>query len=447
MAIPMADDAPRSPAAPTGGCPVSRLGAEFNPFHGAQLENPYPFYARARREEPVFYSPVTRLWYVTRYDDIVAVLKDPARFSSAQSVDLPLDFTPETREAIRTSYLSRCSLVDNDPPSHTQIRRMVNKAFAARRTSELEARVRAIAAELIDRFAARGHADLVKELAFPLPMRVILDLLGAPAEDLARLKGWSDDWMTLVAVQLTPEQQREVVGRLLESERYWMRLIEERRAQPRDDLLSDLVKASQEEQPPVPLLQLINVCAVLVLAGHETTMNLLGHCVYRLLSAPDQWRLVCEDPANIPRAVEETLRADTSVHALMRTTTEPVEVGGVALPKGAQLALLFASANHDEAHFQDGARFDLRREDATRHIAFGHGIHYCVGAPLARLELRIALELLIERLPGLRLVPDQKLTYVVNPVHRGLKALEIAWDARGAESARLAVKAGDAAGP
>ncbi|AUX24587.1 cytochrome P450 [Sorangium cellulosum] len=441
MAIRTADDATPSPVAPPGACPVSRIGAEFNPFHGAQLEDPYPFYARARREEPVFYSPVTRMWYVTRYDDIVAVLRDPARFSSAQSVDLPLDFTPETREAIRTSYLSRCSLIDNDPPSHTQIRRMVNKAFAARRTADLEARVRAIAADLIDRFAARGHADLVEELAFPLPMRVILSVLGAPEGDLGQLKRWSDDWMTLVAVQLTPERQREVVGRLLESERYWTSLIEERRARPRDDLLSDLLEASQEEQPPVPLLQLVNVCAVLVLAGHETTMNLLGLCVHRLLREPDAWRLVCEDPANIPGAVEETLRADTSVHALMRTTMAPVEVGGVKLPKGAQLALLFASANHDEAHFQDGAQFDLRREDAARHLAFGHGIHYCVGAQLARLEVRVALELLIERLPGLRLVPDQEITYVVNPIHRGLKALQIAWDTRGDEGARHTLRA------
>lgn len=428
MAIDPMDDVPPSPAAPAGACPVSHIGEQFNPFHGAQLADPYPFYARARREEPVFYSPLTRMWYVTRYDDIVAVLKDPARFSSAQAVDVPLEYTHETREAMRTSYLSKGSLTNNDPPSHTRIRRMVNKAFAARQTADLEARVRSIAGGLIDQFAARGAAELVKELAFPLPMRVILNVLGAPEDDLATLKQWADDWIALVAVQLSPEQQREVVGRLLESERYWTGLIEERRARPRDDLLSDLVKASQEEEPPVPLLQLINACAILVLAGHETTTNLLGHCVYRLLSMPDQWRLVCEDPTNIPRAVEETLRADTSVQALMRTTTEPVEVGGVALPKGAQVALLFASANHDEAYFDDPARFDLRRADATRHIAFGHGIHFCVGAPLARLEVRVALELLIQRLPGLRLAPDQEITYVVNPIHRGLRALKIVWD-------------------
>ncbi|WP_437929083.1 cytochrome P450 [Sorangium sp. So ce291] len=428
MAIDPADDATTSPATPAGTCPVSRLGEEFNPFHGAQLEDPYPFYARARREEPVFYSPLTRMWHVTRYDDIIAVLKDPARFSSAQSVNVPLDLTPETREAVRASYLSRSSLTNNDPPSHTQIRRMVNKAFAARQNADLEARVRAIAASLIDRFAARGAADLVSELAFPLPMRTILSVFGAPEDDLAKLKQWADDWIALVAIQLTPEQQREVVGRLLESERYWTRLIEERRARPLDDLLSDLVKASQEEEPRVPLLQLINACAVLVLAGHETTTNLLGLCVYRLLSLPDQLRLVREDPANIPRAVEETLRADTSVQALMRTTTEPVEIGGVELPKGATLALTFASANHDEAYFHDAARFDLRRQDLTRHIAFGHGIHFCVGAPLARLEVRVALELLLQRLPGLRLAPDQELSYVVNPIHRGLRALKIAWD-------------------
>ena len=174
--------------------------------------------------------------------------------------------------------------------------------------------------------------------------------------------------------------------------------------------------------------QMINVCSTLVLAGHETTANLLGICLYRLLGLPDQWRLVCADPANIPKAVEETLRADSSVHALMRTTTEPVGLGGASLPKGAQLALLFASANHDEAYFVDGARFDLCRAKEQPHLAFGHGIHYCVGAHLARLEARVALELLIRRLPGLRLGAGQQPTWVVNPIHRGLQELHVEWN-------------------
>lgn len=409
-------------------CPFSAIGEEFNPFYGAQLEDPYPFYERARREEPVFFSSLLKMWYVTRYDDIVTVLSDPLRFSSADAVSVPLDYTPETRHAMATSFLSRSSLTNNDPPSHTVMRRLVSKAFTTRQVADLEAGVRAIANDLIDRFVSRGHAELIREFCFPLPMRVILNVLGAPEDDLMQLKRWADDWIALISVQMTAEQQAETVARLLESQQYWTNLIEERGARPRNDLLSALVAASREEETPISLHQLINACSVIALAGHETTTNLLGNCLYRLLSLPEQWDLVCSNRANVPKAIEETLRADTSVHALMRTATEPVTLGGVHLPKGARLALLFASANHDEMYFPDPARFDLRREDAQAHLAFGRGIHFCIGAPLARLEGRVALELLIERLPGLRL-PDQQITFAVNPIHRGLKELHLQWDA------------------
>src|SRR5215470_4719761 len=404
------------------------LDLEFNPFDGAQLADPYRVYARARREEPVFYSQVLRMWYVTRYDDIVSVVRDPVRFSSADSVDAPLDRTPQTQRAIDESWLSHSSLTNNDPPSHTVVRRVVTKAFNRRPRADLERRVRTIASHLIDGFAADGHAEFVSQFGLPLPLRVILNLLGAPEKDQAELKRWSDDWIALLLVPLSPEQQAQTISRLQECGRYWTDLIEARTKQPRDDLLSDLIEASAREPEPIPLPQLVNTCATLTLAGHETTANLLGNCLHQLLTLPQQWQLVRTDPANIPRAVEETLRADTSVHALMRTTTEPVELGGVALPKGARLALLFASANHDEAYYPDAARFDLRRDQTKSHLAFGHGIHHCVGASLARLEGRVALELLSTHLPGLRLTAGQEFVWVVNPIHRGLRQLHIEWD-------------------
>jgi len=389
--------------------------------------DPYPFYARARREEPVFFSSLVKVWYVTRYDDIMTVLKDPVRFSSAQAISVPIDHTPETRHAIQTSFLSASTLTDLDPPAHTPIRRLVNKAFAERQIADLETRIRGIAADLIDRFAGDGHADFVRQFSFPLPMRVILNVLGAPEGDLSKFKQWSDDWINLISTQLDPDQQAKVVSRLLESQQYWATLIEERKAHPRNDLLSDIVRAVREGEATLTLLQIINICGVLVIAGHETTTNLLGNCLYRLLSLPEQWRLVREDPQNIPKAIEETLRADTSVQALMRTTTEPSELGGVKLPKGVRLALLFASASHDEAYFSDADRFDILRKDPKGHLAFGQGTHFCLGAALARLEGRIALELLIQRLPNLRLTPNQEITYVANPVHRYLKELKIEW--------------------
>ncbi|GIH08473.1 cytochrome P450 [Rhizocola hellebori] len=404
------------------------LDVEFNPFHGAQLAEPYPVYARARREEPVFFSQVLQMWYVTRYDDIVAVTQDPVRFSSADSVDAPQERTAETLQAIKESWLSYSSLTNNDPPSHTAVRRVVTKAFHQRSRAELESRVRAIATGLLEGFAADGRAEFVGQFGLPLPLRVILNLLGAPESDQAELKQWSDDWISLVLDPLSPQQQAHTVTRLQECGRYWSDLIEARRAHPRDDIISDMVAASAQEPEPIPLAQLVNACATLTLAGHETTANLLGNCLRQLLTQPDQWRLVCDDPANIPRAIEETLRADTSVHALMRTTTEPVTLGGIALPRGARLALLFASANHDQTYYPDAARFDLRREQTKAHLAFGHGIHYCLGAALARLEGQVTLELLTSRLPGLRLSAGQELAWIANPIHRGLRQLHIEWD-------------------
>lgn len=410
-------------------CPYATIGEEFNPFSGAQFEDPYPFYARARREQPVFFSSMLKMWYVTRYDDIVTVLCDPKRYSSADAVNVPLDYTPATQRAIETSFLSQSSLTNNDPPSHAVIRRIVNKAFTARQVANLETRVRTIAKDLLDRFVSRGHAEFVQEFSFPFPMRVILNVLGAPESDISKLKRWADDWITLVSVQMTAEQQAAVIARLMESQQYWSDLIEERKAHPREDLITALVAASQEEETPISTFQMINACSVMALAGHETTTNLLSNCLYRLLSQPEMWNLVRSDPAYIPKAFEETLRADTSVHALMRTTKEPVTLGGVDLPKGARLALLFASANHDETYFSDAARFDLHREDSKSHLAFGRGIHFCVGANLARLEGRVALELLVDRLPRLRMAPGQEITFFVNPVHRGVKELHLEWDA------------------
>jgi len=415
---------------PAAGCPFSAIGAEFNPFHGEQLADPYPFLSRARREEPVFFSQLLRMWYVTRYDDIVTVLKDPARFSSAAAINVPIDYTKETRRAIEESFLSEHSLTNNDPPSHTLIRGLVNKAFTARRVADLEGRIRAIASDLVDRFAGDGAVELVGAFSFPLPMRVILDVIGAPEEDMPKIIRWLDEWNELLFVQFPPEQQAEMMGHMADYERYWAGLIEARRAEPRLDLLTALVKASEDEDTRVPERQLRNICAQLCIAGRDTTAHMLSTLVWRLLSMPEQWELVRDDPAeNVPRAIEEMVRLDSSVHALMRMTTEPVELGGVQLPKGAWLAVLFASANHDEAHFPDAARFDLQRRSPKGHLAFGQGIHYCVGAPLARAEMRIALDLLIRRLPGLRLAPDQRFDHAMtNPILRGLKELHLRWD-------------------
>ena len=410
------------PVESTGGS----LAAAFNPFHGEQLADPYPFYARLRAEAPVFYSPLLRMWYVTRYDDIVAVLKDPTRFSSADAINTPLEYTEETRRVAQTLFITERTLVDNDPPVHTSVRRLVSKAFTVR-LAAMEPQVRAIADRLIDGFVADGRAEFVSQFAYPLPMRVILAMLGAPEDDMLLIKRWADAWLMHISIQQSPEQQAATIALLVDAQRYWSELIAAREVEPRDDLLSDLVAASRTEATPLTILQMVNLCSAIVLAGHETTSHVLGHCLHRLLRDREQWNLVLDDPANGPRAFEETLRADTSVQALMRTTREPVVLAGVTLPRGAQVALLFASGSHDAAYFADAARFDLRREPGRAHLAFGHGVHFCLGAPLARIEGRVALELLARRLPGLRLA-EQEITYMASPIVRALAGLKIEWD-------------------
>lgn len=413
----------------------SRIGEEFDPLHGEQLENPYPFYARARREQPVFFSSMLQTWYVTRYDDILAILNDPARFSSDELFDYPAEMPDQNQPSLQSQKMPAAgphcaSLVfPLERISHNWIRRAVNRAFAARQVTGLEARISSIAVELIDRFANHGRADFVREFAQLLPTRVIFNVMGVPEADLVQMKSWETDWVTFTAGQLAPEQQEKVTVRLTECQQYWLRLIEERKASPRADLLSCLIAASQEEAAVEDIRQIINASTIISLAGHETTANLLSICLYRLLSMPEVWRLICADKTLIPKAVEEILRFETSVPASMRTTTGTVEIGGVRIPPGARVALLYASANHDEAYFHDPARFDLQRHDAASHIAFGRGIHFCLGAPLARLQARLALELMIDRLPGLRLTPGQKVTFTATPAHRGLKELPIEWNA------------------
>lgn len=415
--------------------PPAGIGAEFDPLHGEQLDNPFPFYARAREEQPVFFSPMLQTWYVTRYDDISAILNDPVRFSSDDLFDYPAVMPDPSQPSLQSQRepaagprCSSSSVFPLERISHSWIRRAVNRAFAARQITDLEARVSNIAVELINGFAPQGRADFVRDFSQLLPTRVMFNVMGVPQTDLEQMKRWEADWVAFTSGHLAREPEEQTVRRLTECQQYWLRLIEERKDCPRADLLSCLIAASREDAAGTDIRQIVNACTVISLAGHETTSNLLSICLYRLLSLPDVWQLLCQDSANIAKGIEETLRFETSVPALMRTTTEAVDVCGVRIPRGARVALLFASANHDEAHFHDPGRFDLCRKDSANHIAFGRGIHFCLGAPLARLQARLTLELLIDRLPRLHLVPRQKITFVATPAHRGLKELLIEWD-------------------
>ncbi|NMO23143.1 cytochrome P450 [Pyxidicoccus fallax] len=397
-------------------------------FEPRYVEDPYPLYARLREEAPVQFSEEMHLWVVSRHEDVKTVVMNPGDFLSANAFKNPVPPAPEVLAALAAGYPQVPALVDDDPPNHTRMRVIVTKALAPHRVSAMESRVRAIATELVDAFANEGRADLVERLAFPLPARVIGAILGLPDSDLERLKSWTEDLSTLSAGNAPVARQVECARGLVAVQKYLAGHIAERRREPKDDLISALIEARHEDTPPLNDVELISLLSMLHFAGHETTANLLGNVLVMLLKEPERLRALREDPALIPLAIEEGLRRDSPVQGMMRTTRRAVTLGGVEVPEGARLLVLFASANRDAAAFQAPDRADFHRPDVSRHLGFGQGIHYCIGAPLARMEVRAALELLLRRLPGLRLAPGDAIQYVPNFLHRGPRRLLVEWD-------------------
>jgi cytochrome P450 len=383
------------------GCP-HRLGEAFEPL-GAHLEDPYPFYREARLAEPVFFHPGFELWFVTRYEDVVTVLRDPATFSSKDTIPTHPELPPEV-QAVLAEHRHPQHLINSDPPKHTRLRTIMNEGFTPSRVAGLEPRVRQVATELVDGFESDGHTDLLAHYAYPLPLTVILQVLGVPPADLDDCRRWSNDvsaW-AWAAGALPTEKLVEYAGSMVAFQRYGEALVAERRREPRDDLISHVL-ASPDGRAGLTVEELVDLLPGLILAGHETTANLIANTLYLVLRHPAAWDALRQDPGAAEAVVEEGLRIDTSVIGMPRTTTRPVELGGVSLPAGARLFLLFGSANHDEARYDDPERFWAGRPRSAPHLGFGRGIHFCIGAPLARLEARVAIETLASRFPGLAL--------------------------------------------
>lgn len=402
-------------------------GLDFNPMAPDQVECPFDLYRRARDEMPVFFSERFNLWVVTRYDDIVRILKDPGTFSSAQSLAVDAAVAPEVQAVLDTGYPATPTMVTADPPVHTRFRELVGKAFTSRRVAVMEPRMRAIAHRLVDQFQRDGHADLVRQFAYPFPMEVIAEILGVPAADMGRFKRWSDD-MSARFGPLPLERQVECARSEVEFQHYFAARLEERRRDPQSDILSDLLAARIRNEAPLNMAELLSILKQLLIGGNETSTNLIGSMLLLLLNNRDQFEAVLRDRSLGANAVEEALRLDSPVQGLFRSATREVEVGGVRIPAGAHLELLYASGNRDERRFRDSDRFDLKRPDSSNHMAFGFGIHFCIGAPLARYEGRIALDALLDRLPNLRLRPEQPLEHHPHFFLRGLKHLELEWD-------------------
>ena len=369
-------------------------------------DNPFPLFAQVRADAPVHHVTLAdghKAWLILRYDEAKAALNDPRLSKDMQAA---LDRSGEVvAEGLPGPALSR-HMLSVDPPDHSRLRRLASAAFGPRRIDALQPRAQAIVDDLLDRLVSQGGADgtvdLVKGFAFPLPFTVISELLGLPPEDRADVGLW---FTTLLAPSSAPEPPAEAVAASEKIVDYLGRLLDVKRRHPGEDLVTDLVRAADTDGS-LTEREMKSTIFQLVVAGHDTTTTLIGNGTVALLLHPDQRDALVADPALVPTAVEEFLRWDAPVpHSTFRYTTEPVEIGGVVIPAYEQVLISLASANRDPARFEHPETFDVTAGD-PRHLAFGHGIHFCLGAPLARMEGRIAFTTLLRRFPAMRLAVE-----------------------------------------
>lgn len=403
----------------------------YDPRLPSVLANPYPVFRELQDAEPVHPSAVLGGWVVTRYADVKACLSD-ARLSSdritpfvqhragrAEGAARPTD-APAIETLGRTLGLWA---VFTDPPKHTHLRALMNRAFTPRAVERLRPRIEEIVGELVERLQARDHLDLIRDFAYPLPITVIGDMLGVPATDRERLKEWSDELATFVGSAVaTPDKYERAAKSLSKMRDYFRGLVVERRRGPCDDLLSALVVA-EDRHDVLSEDEIVATSILLLFAGHETTTNLIGNGMLALLRAPLELARLRDDPALAESAVEEMLRYDGPSGVMTRVAAEDVAIDGVKIARGDRLFLMINAANRDPRQFDDPDRLDVAREP-NRHVAFGAGIHFCVGAPLARLEAQIAVPALLAALPDLALGSAQ-LDWLDSLVFRGVRSLPV----------------------
>ncbi len=402
----------------------------FNPFDPAFRVNPYPVYKRLLEEDPVHVT-LFGVRAFARYADQLAILKDRRWSSDERKSPLYAAQRESARQALGedadTLDLERPFLF-RDPPDHTRLRSLVNKAFTPRVVEELRPRIQEIVDELLDAVAAKGEMEVIEDLAYLLPVTVICEMLGVPVEDQEQFKGWSRILVRGLDPEIStpPEELRRRAQAIKAFNRYLRQLVTNRRQDPRDDLLTALI-AAEEEGNKLTEDELLSTCSLILVAGHETTVNLIGNGVLQLIRHPEELAKLRADPTLARSAVEEVLRFDPPVQFNGRLAGEDIEIAGVTVTRGEFVILLIGAAGRDPAQFDDPDRFDITRND-DRHMGFGYGIHFCLGAPLARVEGEIALRTLTQRFQDLRLLQDPP-PYKDMITLRGLAALPIAFRA------------------
>jgi cytochrome P450 len=394
------------------------------------LEQPFDFYEALRTEAPVYRVPGTDVFIVSRYDDLIYAGQHPEIFSSKRVWMVSDD--PEVAAIRAKGFPDSNSLTATDPPEHQRFRSLAVKVFSPRRFAQMEAGVRNLCNQLVDAFIADGEADLQRQYATPLPLIVITDLLGLDHADMVDLKRWSDDYSEAMASHSRPMPRHRVLEcaqSLTDLQLYFNRKIDERRASPGDDTISDIVRLNDASPDPVSQIELVDMIRIFLIGGNETTALAIGTMMHRLLERPERYEVLMRDPTLAPKVVEEALRHDSPTQWSGRTTAVDTTLGGVDIPAGSRVYLMWGSGNRDPAKFTDRPdQFDGNRKSPVGHAAFGFGPHFCVGAPLARMEMRLTLEVFLARLRNLRLSPGNEIRYHAHPILRGVEHLYVQFD-------------------
>ena len=413
-------------------CPV-----DFDFFDKETLNCPYDFYQTLQEQAPIYQLPGTNIFMVTRHADIKSLIKDTKTYSN-NFTELLKGPTPakEVTDIYAKAWQPVDTMITADPPRHRAYRSLVNKVFNAKRVNAMEAYMKTIVHELIDAFIEKGECDFVREFTTPLPVYVIADQLGVPRKDLKDFKRWSDSFARRLSQLATSEEEIEDAENIVAFQFYFADIIAQRRAEPRDDMISDLVSTSIEdpdsgETRPLNMEELQSILQQLMVAGNETTTSAITGGMVSLIQNPAQLKALQEDPRKIENAVEEILRMESPSAGIWRVVKKDSEVHGVKIPKDSLLMLRYHAANRDRALFEQPNDIDIERNNAHSHIAFGQGIHFCPGAMLARKEMNVAFEALLSRLTNFSIVEEKSdLCYWPNIVLRGLKALHLRFEKR-----------------
>ena len=416
-----------APSVQPTGCPIDH---EFTTFDNNYLTDPYPELERLREQSPVFYSEKLGFLVLTRMEDLIEVFRDHDAYSSANVQDPVFPICDRAAKVLAAEDFNPVAVMSNrQQPDHTRIRKHTREGFSNRRMNSLEPYIRKRSNELIDAMISNGGPiDFVRSFGHPLPGQTIFRFIGFDESDDDQIMAWTGNRLAFTWGNPSDDEQVEIAENMLSYWRYCRRFVASRRDNRTDDLTSELINAHEANPDELKYREVESIIYGHSFAGHEIVSNFLSNALLCLLPRRDDWNALCADPALISNALEEVLRIESPQTSWRRVTNVDSSIAGVSIPAGTQVFLSLGAANHQPSLFESPTKFDIERSNARKHISFGHGIHFCLGARMARLEASIAIETLTKRLPDLRLVENRNLEYSANITFRGPKELFVEWD-------------------